>query len=1083
MAAVTSNGHPPAKPDRFYAVEIEPNAGQTAFDANQYSFFGDLDGPAGSALDGALEEGLEAPPEEGGLGGVALQLEGLGDEELGGDDDMPLGEQEDFSLATMFANRLGVVGSKSAAQQDEDQALASLLSDSMTTALKQAAEEKEQEIRMNSLFGSPSPGDRLGGVGFGSLLLHPEASPLSLSRTSLNATPLSVTASAAPLAFGGASPLYASQLELNQAAQQQQQQQSPASGAALLQMLKKPQQQMTPGKAVTAEELEAQLLQAATDSINLGPSPQQLQQQQQGYGHPGGMMPQGLMMPGGPGGMPPMGMGPMHMGPDGPYITVMGPHGPMPMPVPMPVGSPGGYPQGRMPPGPMGPPLHGMPPHMHMQPPGAMGGMPPPPHGGPYPGHPGMVPHQPGMVMMQHMGPGGPHMMGLQQHHPGGMQQGPGHMQQGPPPPPGPHGLMPGAGIPGGMVAVRPPPGPGGAPMMVMMSPQPGGHLPHHQLRGMPPGAPGGPHMGVGGPRPPAPPRPPPPQQPQQQHGGALPPQPPPPQPHPQQHPQHPQALGAAPAPRSRTATPPRAPLMAPNLHHGPGPASQQPAIAAAVGRPNGSEMMTREDVEYVVRAMLYNVASGTPYVEDYYYQAFIHKHTARMPLSLLAAGPSAPPFSPDALRDISAEDLAAGRIDPSVRVKFVNVEGLGKLAYSNIRTPKVLMDLSQSPGDKDAKADDDSGRPAGRRLDQEPLLAARLMIEDCMGLLMDVDDIDRVLMRLARVQGGQPVHPAQQAQQAKLLERRALLLTGITNSFQVQGRPDGSAAASAMDVDDDGEGAPPSSAVGDGVLLRIMALSKGRKLVARALLAITPPVAPPASAAAVEDGAAAAPPATPPYALLWAALRNAWQLFGPGASAADAAAEKALVEATCALAAAARDVISKMPAAEDVVAAAEAFAAGCDTYCSGLRQPASPMDHILPLAQTKVVLQGGAGSSGGGGGWLGDVLAALLRRAQSLDLHQAATAAAAAADGGSASGPGSGEAWARACGRVHARVAAHLEALQAIHSMAVESGSADALGVVKALTCRPLVQAMMEHCPQAQRGALRDIMLRFLPA
>ena len=84
-----------------------------------------------------LQEGLEAPPDEGGLGGGALQLEGLGDEELGGDDDMPLGEQEDFSLATMFANRLGVVGSKSAAQQDEDQALASLLSDSMTTALKQ----------------------------------------------------------------------------------------------------------------------------------------------------------------------------------------------------------------------------------------------------------------------------------------------------------------------------------------------------------------------------------------------------------------------------------------------------------------------------------------------------------------------------------------------------------------------------------------------------------------------------------------------------------------------------------------------------------------------------------------------------------------------------------------------------------------------------------------------------------------------------------------------------------------------------------------------------------------------------------
>lgn len=47
---------------------------------------------------------------------------------------------------------------------------------------------------------------------------------------------------------------------------------------------------------------------------------------------------------------------------------------------------------------------------------------------------------------------------------------------------------------------------------------------------------------------------------------------------------------------------------------------------------------------------------------------------------------------------------------------------------------------------------------------------------------------------------------------------------------------------------------------------------------------------------------------------------------------------------------------------------------------------------------------------------------------------------------------------------------------------MATESRNTDALAVVKALTCRPLVQAMMEHCGQHdQRAALRDAMLRFL--
>jgi DNA topoisomerase 2-associated protein PAT1 len=35
--------------------------------------------------------------------------------------------------------------------------------------------------------------------------------------------------------------------------------------------------------------------------------------------------------------------------------------------------------------------------------------------------------------------------------------------------------------------------------------------------------------------------------------------------------------------------------------------------------------------------------------------------------------------------------------------------------------------------------------RAAQRPLEQEPLLAARIMIEDCMNLLLDVEDIDRL--------------------------------------------------------------------------------------------------------------------------------------------------------------------------------------------------------------------------------------------------------------------------------------------------------------------------------------------------
>ena len=39
----------------------------------------------------------------------------------------------------------------------------------------------------------------------------------------------------------------------------------------------------------------------------------------------------------------------------------------------------------------------------------------------------------------------------------------------------------------------------------------------------------------------------------------------------------------------------------------------------------------------------------------------------------------------------------------------------------------------------------EEDGRAKPKPLDQEPQLAARIVIEDCMCLLLDVDDIDRV--------------------------------------------------------------------------------------------------------------------------------------------------------------------------------------------------------------------------------------------------------------------------------------------------------------------------------------------------
>lgn len=46
------------------------------------------------------------------------------------------------------------------------------------------------------------------------------------------------------------------------------------------------------------------------------------------------------------------------------------------------------------------------------------------------------------------------------------------------------------------------------------------------------------------------------------------------------------------------------------------------------------------------------------------------------------------------------------------------------------------------------AGADGGAGDAApSKPLEQEPLLAARIMIEDCMALLLDVEDIDRIFV------------------------------------------------------------------------------------------------------------------------------------------------------------------------------------------------------------------------------------------------------------------------------------------------------------------------------------------------
>lgn len=74
---------------------------------------------------------------------------------------------------------------------------------------------------------------------------------------------------------------------------------------------------------------------------------------------------------------------------------------------------------------------------------------------------------------------------------------------------------------------------------------------------------------------------------------------------------------------------------------------------------------------------------------------------------------------------------------------------------------PRPLMDVTPhqaaeaAEGSEAGGEGEDGGASAAtaapsKPLEQEPLLAARIMIEDCMALLLDVEDIDRIFVAAA---------------------------------------------------------------------------------------------------------------------------------------------------------------------------------------------------------------------------------------------------------------------------------------------------------------------------------------------
>ncbi|KAK3274314.1 hypothetical protein CYMTET_17498 [Cymbomonas tetramitiformis] len=222
--------------------------------------------------------------------------------------------------------------------------------------------------------------------------------------------------------------------------------------------------------------------------------------------------------------------------------------------------------------------------------------------------------------------------------------------------------------------------------------------------------------------------------------------------------------------------------------------------------RSTSSKYMSGEAIDSILRIqyMATHPIDTPPYVHDYYHQAFMVKKKGNTHSAIASQR-----FYPTSLREVMPQERT-GRAD----ITYVQLEGLGRVPFSNIRRPKPLLDLGSLPmGGGSGEAGEVSSESAPRRekpLEKEPMLAVRVMIEDAMCLLLDVEDIDRLLA------SKQPLDDPQ-----ALSQRRQLLLEGLAASLQLPDAP---------------ETATEEGGMTDGVFRMLTMLPKGCTMLAKLL-------------------------------------------------------------------------------------------------------------------------------------------------------------------------------------------------------------------------------------------------------
>ncbi|KAG9148891.1 hypothetical protein Leryth_022734 [Lithospermum erythrorhizon] len=216
---------------------------------------------------------------------------------------------------------------------------------------------------------------------------------------------------------------------------------------------------------------------------------------------------------------------------------------------------------------------------------------------------------------------------------------------------------------------------------------------------------------------------------------------------------------------------------------------------------PFRSKYMTAEEIESILKIQHSATHGNDPYVDDHYHQARLAKKSSETR--------SKHRFCPAKLKEAHSRSR-----NSTETVPHYQVDAQGRVSFSSIRRPRALLDVSPPS----SACGDGNSELMEKPLEQEPMLAARIMVEDGVCLLLDVDDIDRFLHFNQPQDGG-----------GNFRRKRHLLLEGLATSLQL--------------VDPLGKSSNPVGLApkDDIVFLRLATLPKGRKLISRYLKLLFP--------------------------------------------------------------------------------------------------------------------------------------------------------------------------------------------------------------------------------------------------